>query len=232
MTKYNFLCHLVRPTCLLYLFLAGNALQARPLMNFPPVIATHSEPSAKVGNFLATLPITLLSFSAKAQTGYNELRWKIIREVDLREFSIEYSENGIDWNKAGIVLPLPNNVDPEYSFKHSTTIEGNIYYRLKMIARDYNYTYSPIIALDTWPEKGQELQLFPTVNRYGQLQALVNEPFGNLQVFNMQGQMLMTRNLQNQTGIIRLDVSAFSKGTYIVCASRPDKKVSKTFMVL
>ncbi len=185
-----------------------------------------------LSNFLTPLPITLLSFSAKAQTGYNELRWKIIREVNLREFSVEYSTDGITWAEAGVVLPLDNKVEPDYSFKHPIHEQGNMYYRLKMVDKDYNYTYSQIIGIDTSPEKGQELQLFPTVNRYGQLQAQVNEPFGNLQVFNMQGQMLMTRNLQNQTGIIRLDISAFSKGSYIVCVSRPDKKVSKTFLVL
>jgi hypothetical protein len=47
----------------------------------------------------------------------------------------------------------------------------------------------------------------------------------------MQGQMLITQNLQNQTGIIRLNVSGLSKGVYTVVAGRPDKKVSKTFMV-
>lgn len=185
-----------------------------------------------LSNFLTPLPITVLSFSAKAQTGYNELRWKIVREASLREFSVEYSVDGIEWAKAGVVLPLDNNVDPDYSFKHPIHEQANIYYRLKMLDKDYNYTYSRIIGIDTWPEKGQELQLFPTVNRYSQLQVQVNEPFGNLQVFNMNGQMLKTQNLQNQTGIIRLDISGFNKGTYIVVASRPDKKVSKTFMVL
>lgn len=203
MTKYNILRHVLLLACIVLL-----------------------------SNFLTPLPITVLSFSAKAQAGYNELRWKIVREASLREFSVEYSVDGIEWAKAGVVLPLDNNVDPEYSFKHPIHEQGNIYYRLKMLDKDYNYTYSRIIGIDTWREKGQELQLFPTVNRYGQLQVQVNEPFGNLQVFNMNGQMLQTQNLQNQTGVIRLDVSTFSKGTYIVVASRPDKKVSKTFMVL
>jgi hypothetical protein len=170
-----------------------------------------------LSNFLTTFPVTLLSFSAKAQTGYNELSWKIIREIN--------------WAKAGIVLPLKNNVDPNYSFKHPIPEQGNMYYRLKMVDKDYNFTYSRIISVDTYAEKGSELQLFPTVNSYGQLQMQINEPFSNLQVFNTLGQVLRTQNLQDQTGIIRLDISGFSKGTYIVVVSRPDKKVSKKFMV-
>lgn len=177
------------------------------------------------------LPLTLLSFSARAQTGYNELRWKTTREINLQQFTIEYSINGIEWIKGGVVMPQENNVDPEYYFKHPTNIEGTMYYRLKMLDKDNSFTYSKIITVDTHPEKGKELQLFPTVNNYGQLQVQLNEPFANLQVFDIQGQMLMTQNLQNQTGIIRLNISAFNKGVYTVVASRPDKKVSKTFLV-
>ena len=177
------------------------------------------------------LPVTLLSFIAKAQTGYNELRWKTIREINLQEFSIEFSVNGIDWTKAGIVLPQENDVVPEYYFKHPTNVEGTMFYRLKMLDKDSTFTYSKIISIDTRPDKGKELQLFPTVNAYGQLQVQLNEPFVNLQVFNMQGQILITQNLQNQTGIIRLDISGLNKGVYTVVASRADKTVSKTFMV-
>lgn len=178
-----------------------------------------------------TLPVTMLSFTAKAQTGYNELRWKTIREVNLQEFSIEFSVNGIDWTKAGMVLPQENDVNPEYYFKHPTNVEGTMFYRLKMLDKDSTFTYSKFISINTRPDKGKELQLFPTVNAYGQLQVQLNEPFGNLQVFNMQGQILITQNLQNQTGIIRLDISGLNKGVYTVVASRADKTVSKTFMV-
>ncbi|WP_315817421.1 PQQ-dependent sugar dehydrogenase [Paraflavitalea speifideaquila] len=179
----------------------------------------------------SALPLTLLSFTAKAQTGYNELRWKTSREINLQQFDLEYSNDGSAWIKAGTVLTDPNNVSPEYYFKHPTHFEGRMYYRLKSIDKDATYTYSKIISLDTDPEKGMELQLFPTVITYGQLQVQLNEPFANLQLFNMQGQMLITQNLQNQTGIIRLDVSGFNKGVYTVIASRPDKKVSKSFRV-
>jgi glucose/arabinose dehydrogenase len=177
------------------------------------------------------LPLTLLSFTARSQTGYNELRWKTTQEINVQEFVIEYSVDGTAWIKAGTIPPDPDNISPEYYFKHPTNIEGKMYYRLKSIDKDASYTYSKIISLNTDPEKGMELQLFPTTITYGQLQVQLNEPFANLQLFNMQGQMLLTQNLQNQTGIIRLNVSGFNKGVYTVVASRPDKKVSKSFRV-
>ncbi len=178
-----------------------------------------------------TLPVTLISFTAKAQTGYNELRWQTTQEINLREFTVEYSEDGITWNKAGTVPPVTNRATPDYYYKHPTNVEGTMFYRLKMLDRDNTFMYSKIISIDTRPDKGKELQLFPTVNANGQLQVQLNEPFTNLQVYNMQGQALITRNLQNQTGIIRLDISGLNKGVYTVVASRADKTVSKNFMV-
>jgi hypothetical protein len=179
-----------------------------------------------LGNFL-----TILSFTAKPETGYNELRWKTIRDINLQEFAIEYSTDGINWTKAGTVAPQDNNVSPEYVFKHPTDIEGTIFYRLRMIDKQGPQIYSTTISINTNTVKGPALQLFPAVNSYGPLQVQVNEQFANLQVFNINGQPMLTQNLQNQTGIIRLNVSGFSKGMYIVVVSRPDKKVSKTFMV-
>jgi len=43
--------------------------------------------------------------------------------------------------------------------------------------------------------------------------------------------LLVKQNLQNQTGIIRLNTSGFSKGMYTVVISRPGRTVSKTFIV-
>jgi Secretion system C-terminal sorting domain len=219
-------------TCLLCFLLLSNIAHARPALNSAPTSGLlNNFPTASSIAANSILPITLLSFTAKAETGYNELQWKIIREVDLREFAIEYSTDDITWTKAGAVIQQPENVNQEYSFKHPTAIDGMMFYRLRMTDKNGVYSYSNSISIDTDPRKGNELMLFPAVNAYGPLQVQLNEPFNNLQVFNMNGQALMTQNLQNQTGIIRLNVSGFSKGMYAVIASRMDKKVSKIFMV-
>lgn len=239
MTNPTFSYHIILPTCLLWLLLMGPMAQGRPVLNGTPAIPAGLNAQIDLknagdgNNLLSNFPtvITLLSFTAKAEAGYNELRWKIIRAVNLKEFEVEYSVDGMDWIKAGTVLSQENNADPEYYFKHPTNIEGLMFYRLKMIGKDRTLTPSQVISIDTHPHKGNELQLFPTVNSYGPLQVQLNEPFINLQVFNMQGQALLTRNLQNQTGIIRLNVSGFSKGPYVMVVSRADKRVSKTFMV-
>lgn len=212
------------PTCLLWLLLLISAAsQSQQILNrqsgLPP------------GVIAGPLPADLPSFTARAQTGYNELRWKIIRDINLREFEIQYSLDGSNWIKAGSVPSQENSTNPDYYFKHPFNPEGIVFYRLKMTDRDGGSTLSKIITMDTHPGRGNELMLYPTTNTYGQLQAQLREPFTNLQVITMQGQVLRVQNLQNQTGIIRLNVSGFSKGTYAVVVSRPDKVISKTFLI-
>lgn len=210
------------PICLLWLLLISAAAQSQQILN---------RQSGPFGAMAGTSPAALPSFTARTQTGYNELRWKIIRDINLREFDIEYSLNRIDWIKAGTVPAQENNTDPEYYFKHPFNAESTVFYRLKMTDKDGGSTRSAIISLDTHPGRGNELMLYPTTNTYGQLQVQLSEPFNNLQVISLQGQVLQTQNLQNQTGIIRLNVSGFSKGTYVVVASRPGKVISKNFIV-
>lgn len=178
-----------------------------------------------------SLPVTLLSLSARAHPGYNEIRWQAAREADLQEYSVEYSRNGNDWTQAGTLAPAASNTDPSYYFKHPINISGTLYYRLKMVDLDGSVTYSKLVSVETNPDKGRELQLYPSINTNGQLQVQLNEPFATLQVFNMQGKQLLARDLQQQTGVIKLNISNFSKGMYTIVASRAGKTVSKTFLV-
>jgi len=178
-----------------------------------------------------SLPVTLLSLSAKAYPGYNEIRWQAARETDLQEYRVEYSSNGKDWTQAGTAAPAAPNTNPSYYFKHPTNTSGTLYYRLKVIDVDGRFTYSKLVSVETNPGKSRELQLLSSVNTNGQLQVQLNEPFASLQLFNMQGKRLLTRQLSPQTGIFRLNISNFAKGMYTVVASRTGKTVSKTFLV-
>lgn len=178
-----------------------------------------------------TLPVTLLSFTANKQTGYNELFWKTTQEVNLEKFAVEYSKDGTQFIEAGTLLPYGNNAAPEYYFKHSVDNTNRLYYRLKMMDKDGTNAYSKIITLEGTEATGEVIRLFPTQLRYGQLQVQLNQPFNSLQVVNTSGQILMTQNLQNRSGILQLNVSSFSKGIYTVVVRRPDKMVSKSFFV-
>lgn len=229
MTQHNKL-RLVSLLAILYLVIPAAQLQATPISTYSAVTSLHAPRNA--GNTAdGPLPVALVAFTANVQTGYNQLRWKTTSAVDIRSYLIEFSTDGTTWTTAGNVLPSESYGDSLYDYKHATSYYGTIYYRLKMFAADNSFTYFRIISVDTDGTKGKEMQLFPTTITYGKLQVQLNESFVNMQVFNMQGQRLQVRNLQNQTGVIRLEVSGFNKGMYTVVVSRPDKTISKTFMV-
>jgi hypothetical protein len=94
-----------------------------------------------------SLPVTLLDFSGKLKGNDILLEWSTAAEYDNREFEIERSNDGVNYQKLGSVPAAVNsNSLKKYSYLDITATEYN-YYRLKMIDRNDNYTQSATIFI-------------------------------------------------------------------------------------
>ncbi|MEP7111471.1 MAG: SBBP repeat-containing protein [Ferruginibacter sp.] len=107
------------------------------------------------------LPLTLLDFSVEAATRDNVLKWKTAKEINTKEFEIEWSDNGQDFKKIGVQKAAVNsNTESHYTYRHSTQGREDNYYRLKMVDMDGLLTYSKIIRISTML-KSTEVTTFP-----------------------------------------------------------------------
>lgn len=99
--------------------------------------------------FSSTLPVTLLSFTGSTSGSTSLLRWKTANEQSLKQFELEWSTDGTQWQQAGVTPALgsgANNTD--YTYQHIMTFGVNYYYyRLKMVDIDGRYTYSSVLKL-------------------------------------------------------------------------------------
>lgn len=116
--------------------------------------------SGGTGNFIlsvtengvcgAALPVELLSFNGSFNKTFNHLFWKTTSEINNDFFTIERSDNGINWE-------FVNNVDgsgnsntikeyetKDYKFKENSTN----YYRLRQTDYNGDYKYSNIISIN------------------------------------------------------------------------------------
>lgn len=116
--------------------------------------------SGGTGNFIlsvtengvcgAALPVELLSFNGSFNKTFNHLFWKTSSEINNDFFTIERSDNGINWE-------FVNNVDgsgnsntikeyetKDYKFKENSTN----YYRLRQTDYNGDYKYSNIISIN------------------------------------------------------------------------------------
>ena len=102
-----------------------------------------------VGGTLGLLPVTYQSFTAILNNNAVSLNWTTSAEVDNSYFEVERSFDEVNFSTAGIVLGAlsVNKGVNQYSFKDNDPgIAGHkiIYYRLKQVDVDGNYTYSVV----------------------------------------------------------------------------------------
>lgn len=97
---------------------------------------------------LEVLPLTLISFVADLEAGCVSLKWRTAQEINVSKFSIERSEDGINFNTVGVV-PATNTTNLyNYNFKDcSATNKDRWFYRLKITDQDGSNSYSSIAVI-------------------------------------------------------------------------------------
>jgi len=102
------------------------------------------------GVYLNTLPIVLSSFTGKAQNMNAELTWISVSEKNVSRFEVEKSTNKRTYSFVGSVAAAgnsSNNITYNYTDFQAGDGQPVVYYRLKMIDMDGNYTYSSVVTI-------------------------------------------------------------------------------------
>ncbi len=189
------------------------------------------------------LPVHLLTFTAQLQrssslsTGEGRgeaalLNWQVENEQNFDRYQIERSPNGRDFTSIGVVKAA-NKKEYTYTDSNPTTTPNSkpqtIFYRLKLIDRDGQFTYSPIRQINI---QHSTLNIAPNpVSNWLHVQVKSEKP-GNAtwQVTDIQGRVVMqqTRQLQAGANTFPINISALAKGEYILSV-RGETSLQKTF---
>ncbi len=148
---------------------------------------------------LSTFPLNLLTFTAKRANNTNLLNWTTAQEVNADRFEIERSSNGKEFSKIGIVSSqLSAGSIHKYSYTDNSplTTAHSLYYRLKMLDRDGQFTYSPIRQL-TINHSTLSIAIFPNPakdNLQLQLESDKQKTI-NLQVVSQDGKVVLSNQV-------------------------------------
>lgn len=136
------------------------------------------------------LPIQLSSFNGTYTDGVSSLNWATSQEINSDHFELLRSFNGNDYEVAANVRAAGNN-GKAYQFKDKVTVPGNVvYYKLKQVDKDGQFSFSNIIKLNV--SKGKtSLQLFPN--------PVINDFTATLTVDKSASATLLIRNVTGQT---------------------------------
>ena len=163
----------------------------------------------------ATLPVTLLSFTAIKESGAVKLNWVTTNEVNVSRFEIQHSTpiQG-DWIVIGTVpSAIASSLNNDYSFTDANPAKGVNLYRLKMIDLDGKYSYSPVCQISFDGSNGIVIYPNPASDH---INIQTNNP-GAVRVAklsDLNGKTLLSTTLLSNDN--RIDTKTIATGIYIL----------------
>jgi hypothetical protein len=180
------------------------------------------------------LALDLVSISA-VSTGPNiQVRWRTAHEVNVRDFEIERSTDGIRWSDIGTVAANNQTRETTYEFtdqgvKATLKDAEQVYYRLKINDLDGSFTYSPVRNIQM--ENKNHLGVFPNpaTNTLSVSFEAASETTMNLQLFDYTGRLFKTQSVETGKGsnVFTMDIADLPAGLYWLQAGNQGISISK-----
>jgi hypothetical protein len=162
----------------------------------------------------ASLPVSLLNFTAQQQGSRSLLQWQTADETDNDYFEVERSADGKTFTGIGKVAGHGTVTTKEkYQFTDNLPYSGRNYYRLKQFDFNGNYKYSNIETVNF--ETAEVFKAFPNpaVNSVNLTLPSVAAS-SMIDVFDMNGKKVMEETISANTISQTLDVSKLAAGVY------------------
>ncbi len=153
-----------------------------------------------------TLPVSLLSFSGIKIKADDLLKWSTAQEVNSDRFELEHSTDAANYTRIGMVAAIGYSlVKSDYSFTNIKVANGIHYYRLKMIDRDGNFKYSPVITLKrgdaTTSTPASSVSPNPFTDRIVIRLESESKMETQFAIYDMNGKLMVTKNVWLTIGV-------------------------------
>lgn len=169
-----------------------------------------------------TLPVNWVSFEARLQGRTTLLNWTTGSEQNSRVFLVQHSRNGSDWTTIGEVAAAgSSSSERSYQYIHQSPQKGQNYYRILQTDMDGRSGISVVKSVITPSISGIQVLVNPV--QEGKLQIQVSDGPQSVQLYNVQGQMLLRQQLM--PGSHSIDVSGLTAGQYILIASGATERI-------
>jgi hypothetical protein len=93
------------------------------------------------------LPLPSITAKAYKQQAVNIVTWNTADEGNLKGFEVERSANGQVFQKMATVLANGNSVGEAYTWTDAIPLNGNNYYRIKVLAQNGKVQYSQVMLV-------------------------------------------------------------------------------------
>jgi murein DD-endopeptidase MepM/ murein hydrolase activator NlpD len=158
-------------------------------------------------------PLNLLSFSAKAADEKAILNWQTTDESNTSHFEIERGTDADNFYVIGKVMTTGNDRGGKnnYSLNDLEPAQGINFYRLKMVDKDGQFTYSNIEKVNI--AKINTVRVFPNpATNIVTLQGV--SKYSRVRISSLQGSELLSKNFEGDE--LKLNISHLPAGVYLL----------------
>jgi hypothetical protein len=172
--------------------------------------------SARVQISGVPLPIRLGPFTAIPDNCTVQLNWSTLTEIDFSHFEVEFSLDGVKFEKVGTVNAKGISTGSNYSFAYTPAGRAG-QFRLKLVDKDGKIEYSDVLRIATNCNGKAGVTVFPNpVNRDQKILVNINGLPGKVrgELYNSAGQKISDYSFT--TGTNSIPAARLSAGVYLL----------------
>ena len=188
---------------------------------------------------IQTLPVNLVSLTAKAINNYVQLNWVTTSELNGASFDVERSEDGVGFISIGNIKSKGTTSQlHNYSFVDKVPEYGHNFYRLKQIDIDNGFKYSQVVEATLNVEAMMMSNIYPNPVK-NVLAYSIYSPVSKqvlLQLSAISGKILINQKITINKGKNQqlLNVVRFASGQYQLSIVDPETntRLNKEIIIL
>jgi len=179
---------------------------------------------------VTAIPVKLKLFNGEWKDNSVLLQWNTDAEENVNRFEIQYSNSATNFVTVGTVSPTNNPNGASYTFNHTPTLPGLVYYRLAIVDNDGSVEYSRIVNL-TNTNGIDKVKVYPTIVENGFITIETPDRMQSLVLTSMVGQSVLQKKMANETGRFNIDLHTVQPGTYIMQLTGAESVITRQIII-
>lgn len=161
-----------------------------------------------------TLPVNLVSFTAKAQNNSTMLNWETASETNNSHFIVKRSVDGVNFNELAKVDAKSNN-GAKYQHIDKSPSNGTNYYQLLQVDLDGKTTDLGVKVLN-FGFSTPDIQLYPNPTTDKVEATFSAGSFNSAKLTDINGRVLQNISISKLQQSVTITVSNYPKGVYLL----------------
>lgn len=168
------------------------------------------------------LPVSFTNLKGVYNQSIATLNWASLTEINFNAFEVEHSIDGFNFTKVGTINGIGNTASrTEYMFDHKQPQNGANYYRLKMVDKDGNFTYSNVVVINVAVKGISVVGVYPNpfVDRVNISVSTEKTEVVTIKLFDNTGKLVRVQQTKAQSGtnvIAISNLNTLARGMYII----------------